>query len=861
MASNGILPEQNNKGDTNPGQGPAVKVVVRCRPLSEREIADGHESIVEFESSKKLTVNSVRDQPASNTGDRHQYGRVYEFDAVFDGNSQQEDIYKQVCAPIVASTLEGYNGTIFAYGQTGTGKTYTLEGPGGRLRAAAVARRKSSITSNTTAGPQQPPKSAKQNKTISSSKRASVAVPSVSMLESGLDGDKKLAGVIPRAFVQIFEHINKQPEVQFLIRASYLQLYQEELHDLLRSDQSIKLELHERPDTGVYVKDLTSVVCKSISEIERVMRVGNKNRAVGATDMNEYSSRSHAIFMITIEQQLKEATSNSNNNNNSGSASKTCNNVIRVGKLNLIDLAGSERQRKTNSLGERQRESVKINLSLSALGNVINSLMKVQRQQVQTTESPLQQQPLHVPYRDSKLTRLMQDSLGGNAKTLMIAHIGPASYNYDETINTLNYASRAKLIRNKPRLNEDPKDALLRQLKREIDELRSKLASMGFSKTVELTTNHHGSSDATKPAPRRQVDGTTLPEANLDGNVEQELDELRKKLASLESKLLNSGDLQPADGASKTTGARQQQQHQQEATATAKQTSRMFNHELLQAHTQKQELELEKSRAELVDQKKRERAIREQLERDKEIELATKESFSSIQQELDAKKRLIRQILVKVGELREKSNTIQVTQRQELDELDQLQYNLIKELKLKSLIMDNFIPNEHVGQLLPRIQFDDRSSSCCVKPLDDLPTEYLQDTAECQFKTFYLAASNNPDSFCPKYSDLLQLNEPLYHHEHQHQPHGCRPIRPISEFERVEQTISPANIRFKHDNLIETRLTRPASLTKELQPKHLDTDEDEDDVDNDSGKSSRLPSSIQRMIDAALAQREPDIVI
>merc|ERR1719479_364283 len=177
------------------------------------------------------------------------------------------------------------------------------------------------------------------------------------------------------------------------------------------------------------------------------MSVGNLNRSVGATNMNEYSSRSHAIFIITVECSRPDPKSGEPH--------------IRVGKLNLVDLAGSERQAKTGATGDRLKEASKINLSLSALGNVISALVDGKSN--------------HVPYRDSKLTRLLQDSLGGNARTVMVANIGPANYNYEETITTLRYANRAKNIKNKPRVNEDPKDAMLREFQEEIARLKAEI--------------------------------------------------------------------------------------------------------------------------------------------------------------------------------------------------------------------------------------------------------------------------------------------------------------------------------------------------------------------------------------------------
>eukprot|EP00112_Aurelia_sp_Birch-Aquarium-sp1_P008558 Seg1946.8 transcript_id=Seg1946.8/GoldUCD/mRNA.D3Y31 product="Kinesin-like protein KIF3B" protein_id=Seg1946.8/GoldUCD/D3Y31 len=364
----------------------SVKVIVRCRPMNEKEIAANHDRVVDMNVKNGqvlLKCPSKKGEPP----------REFTFDAVYDWNSKQRDIYDETFSPLVDSVLNGYNGTIFAYGQTGTGKTFTME---------------------------------------------------------GVRSDLELRGVIPNSFDHIFTHISRTHDQQYLVRASYLEIYQEEIKDLLSKDQKKKLELKERPDTGIYVKDLQSFVTKSVKEIEHVMNVGNQNRAVGATNMNEHSSRSHAIFLIYIECSETGPDEESH---------------IRVGKLNMVDLAGSERQAKTGAKGERLKEATKINLSLSALGNVISALVDGKS--------------THVPYRDSKLTRLLQDSLGGNARTVMVANMGPASYNYEETMTTLRYADRAKRIKNKPKINEDPKDALLREFQEEIAKLKHELEKRG----------------------------------------------------------------------------------------------------------------------------------------------------------------------------------------------------------------------------------------------------------------------------------------------------------------------------------------------------------------------------------------------
>jgi kinesin family protein 3/17 len=239
---------------------------------------------------------------------------------------EQEDLYKQTASPIVENVFEGYNGTIFAYGQTGTGKTFSME---------------------------------------------------------GLNEPPELRGIIPRAFHQIFDLISSRggQNTEFLVRASYLEIYNEEVRDLLSKQVVNKLELKEDPNTGVYVKDLTSYVVKSVKECDKLRNFGANNRHVGATKMNADSSRSHSIYTITVESCETRPD---------GTAS------IRMGKLNLVDLAGSERQAKTEATGDRLKEATKINLSLSALGNCISALVDGKSK--------------HIPYRDSKLTRLLQAS-------------------------------------------------------------------------------------------------------------------------------------------------------------------------------------------------------------------------------------------------------------------------------------------------------------------------------------------------------------------------------------------------------------------------------------------------------------------
>lgn len=366
-----------------------VKVMIRVRPLNSMERNQSTlESIEVFPPQCQIDLiksdkSGVQKKP-------------FFYDKVFDQTLDQQTVYESSAFQLVESTIEGYNTTIFVYGQTSSGKTFTMMGD---------------------------------------------------------PDNEKLQGIIPRSFSHIISAIGSAPETKtFLIRVSYFEIYNEEIKDLLQENKA-KLELREKP-SGFYVKDLTQLIVNSREELIKVLRIGNKRRAVGETKMNEQSSRSHSVFVVNIESSeiLEE-----------GLKPK-----IVSGKLNLVDLAGSERQNKTGVTGDRLKESTKINLSLSALGNVISALVDGKTN--------------HIPYRDSKLTKILQDSLGGNTKTIMIATISPAISNYDETLGTLRYATRAKMIKNKPKINEDPKDAIIRMYADEIKKLKEMLERGGGGK-------------------------------------------------------------------------------------------------------------------------------------------------------------------------------------------------------------------------------------------------------------------------------------------------------------------------------------------------------------------------------------------
>ena len=316
----------------------------------------------------------------------------YTFDHIFDMESTQEDVYKIAAVPAVESLMSGYNSTIFAYGQTGTGKTYTMEG-------------------------------------------------------FSYDYLSPKKGLIPRAIENIFKYIenNSNSDTTFIIRVTYLQIYNESIDDLLKSEKK-HLSIRESHKKGIYVEGLSEWAVCSPNDIYALLERGAQSRIRAQTKMNDVSSRSHAVFTIILEQ-MKISKGKKK---------------FKCGKLNLVDLAGSERVKLSGASGKQLDESRRINKSLSALGNVINALTDPKTK--------------HIPYRDSKLTRLLQNSLGGNCKTSMIAMISPYDGSFNESISTLNFAKRAKSIRIKASINEEVnQNALISQYETELSRLRKEL--------------------------------------------------------------------------------------------------------------------------------------------------------------------------------------------------------------------------------------------------------------------------------------------------------------------------------------------------------------------------------------------------
>ncbi|KAI7690377.1 hypothetical protein SSS_10863 [Sarcoptes scabiei] len=403
-----------------------IQVFVRCRPLKSLE--------------KKGPIEIISDKRAIRA---IQHNKTYAFDNVFDSKANQLDVYRSVVEPLVEQVIEGYNCTVFAYGQTGTGKTYTMVGN-------------------------------HSNDDISWE-------------------DDPLSGIIPRAIDQLIDDLQNQ-NTEYTICVSFLELYNEDAYDLLSplSDTS-KLRIYNDSEKkgSVIISGLVELIVKTKSEIFEILEKGSLKRQTAPTLMNACSSRSHSIFSITV--RIKETTFDGEE-------------VVKMGKLNLVDLAGSENIGRSGAVEERAREASNINKSLLTLGRVITSLVE---------------KSSHIPYRDSKLTRLLQDSLGGKTKTSIIATISPCSDDIEDTISTLDYAQRAKKIMNKPEINlKMTKKTLIAEYLTEIDRLRRDLEAARDKKGIYVDPKNYALMEATLKNQEQNLDAN---EAKIE-QMKQELD-------------------------------------------------------------------------------------------------------------------------------------------------------------------------------------------------------------------------------------------------------------------------------------------------------------------------------------------------
>ncbi|XP_044801336.1 kinesin-like protein KIF1A isoform X11 [Bubalus bubalis] len=394
--------------------GASVKVAVRVRPFNSREMSRESKCIIQMSGSTTTIVNpkQPKETPKSFSFDYSYWSHTSPADINY---ASQKQVYRDIGEEMLQHAFEGYNVCIFAYGQTGAGKSYTMMG--------------------------------KQ--------------------------EKDQQGIIPQLCEDLFSRINDttNDNMSYSVEVSYMEIYCERVRDLLNPKNKGNLRVREHPLLGPYVEDLSKLAVTSYNDIQDLMDSGNKARTVAATNMNETSSRSHAVFNIIFTQKRHDAETNIT--------------TEKVSKVSLVDLAGSERADSTGAKGTRLKEGANINKSLTTLGKVISALAEMDSG---PNKNKKKKKTDFIPYRDSVLTWLLRENLGGNSRTAMVAALSPADINYDETLSTLRYADRAKQIRCNAVINEDPNNKLIRELKDEVTRLRDLLYAQGLGDITDTGT-------------------------------------------------------------------------------------------------------------------------------------------------------------------------------------------------------------------------------------------------------------------------------------------------------------------------------------------------------------------------------------
>ncbi|XP_032428479.1 kinesin-like protein KIF1A isoform X13 [Xiphophorus hellerii] len=431
--------------------GASVKVAVRVRPFNSRETEKESKCIIQMCGNTTTIINPKQAKD----------NKSFNFDYSYWSHTSPEDInyasqmrvYKDIGEEMLLHAFEGYNVCIFAYGQTGAGKSYTMMG--------------------------------KQDV-------------------------KDQQGIIPLLCEDLFTKINDNTDnsLSYSVEVSYMEIYCERVRDLLNPKNKGNLRVREHPLMGPYVEDLSKLAVTSYNDIQDLMDSGNKARTVAATNMNETSSRSHAVFNIIFTQKRFDA--------------ETDNTSEKVSKISLVDLAGSERADSTGAKGTRLKEGANINKSLTTLGKVISALAEVDSGQNKNKKKKKVES--FIPYRDSVLTWLLRENLGGNSRTAMIAALSPADINYDETLSTLRYADRAKQIRCNAVINEDPNNRLVRELKEEVSRLKDLLYAQGLGDIIE-----------TYRATGADIEGLKLTNAMTGMSPSPSLSALSSRAASIAS--------------------------------------------------------------------------------------------------------------------------------------------------------------------------------------------------------------------------------------------------------------------------------------------------------------------------------------
>ncbi|XP_039247135.1 kinesin-like protein KIF1A isoform X22 [Pipra filicauda] len=402
--------------------GASVKVAVRVRPFNSREMSRESKCIIQMSGSTTTILNpkQPKETPKSFSFDYSYWSHTTPADINY---ASQKQVYRDIGEEMLQHAFEGYNVCIFAYGQTGAGKSYTMMG--------------------------------KQ--------------------------EKDQQGIIPQLCEDLFSRINDttNDNMSYSVEVSYMEIYCERVRDLLNPKNKGNLRVREHPLMGPYVEDLSKLAVTSYNDIQDLMDSGNKARTVAATNMNETSSRSHAVFNIIFTQKRHDA--------------ETDITTEKVSKISLVDLAGSERADSTGAKGTRLKEGANINKSLTTLGKVISALAEMDSG---PNKNKKKKKTDFIPYRDSVLTWLLRENLGGNSRTAMVAALSPADINYDETLSTLRYADRAKQIRCNAVINEDPNNKLIRELKDEVARLRDLLYAQGLGDIIDNLSDFENNNDA-----------------------------------------------------------------------------------------------------------------------------------------------------------------------------------------------------------------------------------------------------------------------------------------------------------------------------------------------------------------------------
>ena len=413
-----------------------VKVICRFRPLNDKE----------KENTKDLCITYIDEEQVEIKSKNEYNNFTFQFDKIFNTMSTQKEIYDYSAKELVDSVLSGYNATIFAYGQTASGKTYTMQGQ------------------------------------LNSPERE---------------------GIIPRMVRHVFHNIMlSDSDIEYTVKVSIIEIYMEKIRDLIDLSKT-NLNIREK-DKEIYIEDLSEHYVSSEEDVIELIRIGSENRTTAATNMNENSSRSHTLVIMTLHQKNTKTLE------------------AKTGRLYLVDLAGSEKIAKTGSSGITLEEAKIINKSLSTLGMVINAL----------TDG----KSMHIPYRESKLTRVLTESLGGNAKTCLIITCSPSSYNESETLSTLRFGTRAKKIRNKPKIN---KEVTVPELKLQIAKLEkmlvvfngriSQLESFIISNNLQVPPNE-GMNEIEENTKENNSD-------NNNSDIKAKMDEINAKYSDSLNKL------------------------------------------------------------------------------------------------------------------------------------------------------------------------------------------------------------------------------------------------------------------------------------------------------------------------------------